>query len=88
MNHCPCEVCRNGVEGYADCSLHLEGECREGGCYEAFVPREQAPEYTGFMPETTWKQIVVMAVWAVWFFAIGYGLCKWLPLILRWLGWR
>lgn len=87
MKHCPCEVCNNGVEGYTDCKLHLEGECREGGGYEAFAPREDpdVPEYTGFMPETTWKQVIVLVGWALWFFAAGVAFQKYLlPLILSW----
>lgn len=87
MKHCPCEVCNNGVEGYTDCKLHLEGECREGGGFEGFEPREVSypPEYTGFMPESTGKQVIIMVCWAFWFFAMGVLFYKWLlPLIERW----
>lgn len=87
MKHCPCEVCNNGVEGYTDCKLHLEGECREGGGFEGFEPREVSypPEYTGFMPESTGKQVIIMVCWAFWFFAMGVLFYKWLlPLIESW----
>lgn len=87
MKHCPCEVCNNGVEGYTDCKLHLEGECREGGGFEGFEPREvaSAPEYTGFMPESAGKQVIIMICWAVFFFTVGFTLHKFLPIVLQWV---
>lgn len=56
MKHCPCESCKNVVAGFTDCTLHLEGECREGGGFEAWEPQER-PEaiYKPDLPETILK---------------------------------
>lgn len=86
MNQIPCTVCKNVVDGYTDCRLQIEDECREGGGYECFEPKEiaETPEYTGFMPESTGKQVIVLVAWAMYFFAFGFAVHKFLPVILRW----
>lgn len=48
--------------------------------------QQESPEYTGFMPESTSKQVLIMILWAMYFFAAGFAVSKYLPAILRWLG--
>lgn len=41
--HIPCEACRHDLGGGC-CRANLEAECREGGGFEAWEPKEQQEE--------------------------------------------
>ena len=35
---CPCKGCKHSIGGTLHCRQNLEGECRDGGGYEAWEP--------------------------------------------------
>lgn len=55
MKHCPCESCHNDLGGGA-CKISMEAECREGGGFELFEPKEQVEVvHKPDLPETILK---------------------------------
>lgn len=61
--HCPCASCKHDLGG-GYCRINLEGECREGGGYEAWEEAEQKEEPHTNAAETAlkWSSIVLCAI--------------------------
>lgn len=57
MSRCPCEGCCHDLGGGC-CRINLEAECREGGGYEAWEPKE-TPEAKPSRTETLLKWLSI-----------------------------
>lgn len=62
MSGCPCEGCRHDLGGGC-CRINLEAECREGGGFEAWEPKESPAAQPGrFENAVKWAAVILLAM--------------------------
>ena len=80
--HVPCEGCKHDLGGGC-CRINLEPECREGGGYEAWEPKElPEPEYVPTKGETALKWFCFVLCCLLYPLAI-YKIYEWVVYFLN-----
>ena len=80
--HIPCEGCKHDLGGGC-CRINLETECREGGGYEAWEPKElPEPEYVPTKGETALKWFCFVLCCLLYPLAI-YKIYEWVVYFLN-----
>lgn len=66
---CPCKGCKHSIGGTLNCRQNLEGECRDGGGYEAWEPATLAPQKDELPRWLYWGSVIT--VWAAGLCLVG-----------------